>query len=148
MTTVAWDGKTMAADTLATDTWGLKFESHKIIEGRDFLLAGAGEVGQIRKWWVDEGHKLTAEQLIAAGYSHYEREKNEPALLLACVHGVYRHSGGVFLQSYEGRCAIGSGRNYALAAMYLGKTAEEAVKVAAHFDSGTNDVVDITGKVW
>jgi ATP-dependent protease HslVU (ClpYQ) peptidase subunit len=31
--------------------------------------------------------------------------------------------------------AIGSGRNYAMAAMYLGKTAAEAVAVAAALDS-------------
>ncbi len=34
--------------------------------------------------------------------------------------------------------AIGSGRDFALAAMYLGKTAPEAVELAGRFDTGTD----------
>ena len=37
MTTVAWDGKTLAADTLATDPWGLKDYRNKIIRGRNWI---------------------------------------------------------------------------------------------------------------
>lgn len=38
--------------------------------------------------------------------------------------------------------AIGSGRDFALAAMRLGKTAREAVLFAAEFDPGTGNGVD------
>ena len=38
--------------------------------------------------------------------------------------------------------AIGSGRDFALAAMHLGKTAVEAVEVACHFDSGCGNGID------
>ena len=41
--------------------------------------------------------------------------------------------------------ALGTGREYAMAAMHLGKTAAEAIEVAAHFDSGTGNGVDVLG---
>jgi len=42
----------------------------------------------------------------------------------------------------DAQIAIGCGRDFALAAMHLGKTAAEAVKVACRFDSGCGNGVD------
>jgi hypothetical protein len=39
--------------------------------------------------------------------------------------------------------AIGSGRDFALAAMHCGKTAREAVQVACEFDSGCGNGIDV-----
>jgi hypothetical protein len=40
-------------------------------------------------------------------------------------------------------CAIGSGMDFALAAMACGKTAAEAVEIAARFDPNTGGRVDV-----
>ena len=39
--------------------------------------------------------------------------------------------------------AWGAGRDFALAALYLGKTAAEAVEIACHFDSSCGNGVDV-----
>ena len=46
------------------------------------------------------------------------------------------------LKFHDEQFAIGSGRDFALAAMYLGKTAAQAVEVACVFDSGCGNGVD------
>lgn len=137
MTTVAWDGTTMAADTLATDPWGMKeVVSNKILRGENFLLGSAGEHGQIIRWWETVCH-LDAVQLIAEGYKPYEKNVNDPGLILACQLGLFRHSSGVFVGVSKPFHAVGSGRDYALAAMHMGESASFAVGVAMEFDVNT-----------
>lgn len=141
MTTVAWDGKIMAADTLATDAWGLVEEVlDKIHVGSDFLLAGAGEHGAIQSWWKAVSH-LDAVGVLAFGYPVFAKETNDPAMMLACASGVYRHVSGGFFKCSRGFHAIGSGRDYALAAMRCGRSAEEAVSLAMEFDRGTGGFI-------
>lgn len=138
MTTVAWDGKTMAADSLATDNWGMKeVVSNKIIVGQDFLLGCAGEHGKIMRWFKAIGPDVSAKYLLNAGYANYDSRDNDPNLLLVCERGAFRHVGGVFMPISRGFHAVGSGRDYALMAMRLGKTAAEAVALAMEFDNGT-----------
>lgn len=149
MTTVAWDGKQMAADTLATDYWGLKESvTNKVLEGRDFLLGCAGEHGQIMRWWKETAHKLTAEELIAQGYEPFRKDDNDPAMVLVCVHGTFRHVAGIFAQTARPYHAVGSGRDYALMAMRLGKSAAEAVELVMEFDNGTGGEVRTYDPVW
>ncbi len=138
MTTVAWDGKTMAADSLATDNWGMKeVVSNKIIVGKDFLLGCAGEHGQIMRWFKALGSDISAEYLLNAGYADYRSGENDPSLILVCQSGAYRHVSGTFMKTSRQYHAVGSGRDYALMAMRLGKTAAEAVALTMEFDNGT-----------
>ena len=143
MTTVAFDGRTMAADTLATDNWGLiEWVNDKILRGPDFLAGTSGEHGAIKRWWrVVCG--MTLEQLLAYGYPDFDADRNDPAIVLADAAGnIWRHVTGGFFKVSRGFHAVGSGRDYALAAMHLGKTAAEAVALAMEFDHGTGgDVV-------
>lgn len=142
MTTVAWDGNTMAADSLATDNWGMKeFISNKILVGKDFLLGCAGEHGQIMRWFKALGHDVSAEYLLSAGYVDYHNRENDPNLLLVCKQGTFRHVGGVFMPISRGYHAIGSGRDYALMAMRLGKTAREAIELVKEFDNDTGGYI-------
>lgn len=143
MTTVAWDGTYLAADTLSTDNWGLKGHANKILEGENFILGIAGPQGLILAWWR-QVQSLPASSVIAHGYTHYEREHNNPSMILVTAHKAYKLDGPVFIELEEGeKVAIGSGRDFAMAAMYLGKEAGEAVLVAAHFDVNTNNRVQV-----
>lgn len=145
MTTVAFDGKTMAADTLATDAWGMKEEvRNKVLRGNGFLIGFSGEHGQVMRWWQSVGF-MTAQQLIDTGYAPYEKDNNDPAILIGTPDGCYRHVSGMFFKMHRPFHAIGSGRDYALAAMHLGQNAYHAVAVARDFDNGTGgDIVEET----
>ena len=138
MTTVAWDGFTMACDSLAVDNWGLKSRADKVLEGENFILGIAGNHGQILAWWR-QVQSLPASSVIAHGYTHYEQEKNNPSMILVTAHKVYKLDGPVFVELEYMRHAIGSGRDYALTAMHLGKTAAEAVEIASRFDNNTDN---------
>ena len=141
MTTVAWDGKTMATDTLATDSWGMREEQpEKVLRGDDYLVGCAGEYGQIMAWW--RGAPRSFEALLREGYSPYSKDSNDPALVLVGPEGhPYRHVAGSFLRCSRAFHAVGSGRDYALAAMRLGQTAAQAVALAAEFDNNTGSRV-------
>lgn len=144
MTTVAYDGKTMAADTLATDPWGLKETFRDKIWQNHYLLIGcAGDAGQIASWLRTLRTDQRMSALLADGYPPFVIDKNDPALLVVdrLSGAIYRHASGCFLALDRTFFAIGSGRDYALAAMHLGKTAREAVEVAMHFDNSTGGEV-------
>lgn len=136
MTTIAWDGKHLAADTLAVDPWGLKVRVEKIMEGTDFILGASGEHGNIMAWWR-QVETLPVSSVIHHGYTHYEREHNCPNMILVTAHNAYRLVGSVFVPLEREFFAVGSGRDFAITAMHLGKSAEEAVKIAALFDNNT-----------
>lgn len=137
MTTVAFDGEVMAADTLVTDYYGLKDICHdKILVGKDFLAGCAGEWGGIQSWW-DQVKDMTCAELIAYGYPNYQREHNDPAIMIASKNGIWRHTTSWFYKTPRSYHAVGSGRDYALAAMFCGRGAVRAVECARSFDNGT-----------
>jgi len=139
MTTIAFDGRTLAADTLTTDNWGLKGYTCKILLGNNFVAGGSGSLSQILKWF--DNAKNTSD-IIEYGYPDYEKDENGPSFLLVTNGQLYTHIEGLFLPNARPYHAVGSGRDYALAAMYCGKTAEEAVHIAMKFDNGTGGSVD------
>ena len=143
MTTVAFDGKTMAADTLATDVWGMKeVQNGKIQLGKDFLIGFAGETGQVMRWWKSVSH-MYLEELLEAGYVPYDKDTNDPSIVIGANGGCYRHVAGLFLPTSRQFHAVGSGRDYALAAMHLGRDAYHAVAVARDFDNNTGgDIIE------
>lgn len=140
MTTVAWDGTTLASDSLAVDPWGLTSRADKIFEGTGFILGFAGPHGPIINWWR-KIQTMPVSWIIEHGYTDYEREHNAPSMILVTPHKAYKLDGPVFLEIEAPYHAIGSGRDFAIAAMHLGKTAEEAVMIASHFDNNTDSRV-------
>jgi hypothetical protein len=142
MTTIAFDGKTLCADTLAVDGTGLPSQVTKLIVQRGFAWALAGERSQcIRLQKAIGGLSLNA--VLDAGYAAYKKDEDDPNILIVSSSGVaYRHTSGFFMPVREPFCATGSGRDFALAAMHLGKSAKEAVMVASVFDVYTNGKVD------
>lgn len=140
MTTCAFDGRFMAADSKALDAWGMKdYNARKIHYMKHVVIGGAGESGQIQRWTRSLRDDVSFDQLLLDGYPSYAKDSNDPALLVVdrATRQVYRHVSGLFLACSRPFHAIGSGRDYALAAMACGKTAQQAVEIAMSFDNGT-----------
>ena len=129
MTTIAWDGKTVAYDSrsvaggiIATERAEKGFRN-----GRRFAV-GAGHAAFVRafcRWLIgldDEPEELPEDGFCVFyfdGESAWEYTNTKLPLPLAEKE------------------SAGSGSELALAAMHLGKTAREAVKVASKLDTGT-----------
>lgn len=143
MTTIAFDGHRMAADTLTADRFGLKLAAHKIYRGPDYLVGGSGAIGSVVRWWNGVGMYWGIEQVVRHGYPEWSETADNPCLLLAGHGGIWEHSQGAFLPVSRPYHAIGSGRDFALAAMRLGRTAQQAVILAQEFDVNTGGDVDV-----
>lgn len=145
MTTIAYDGHAMVADTLATDSWGMKeVVRDKIWANARLLVGAAGEYGAIHRWMVGHLNDGTSiGHLLQSGYPSYNKDSDDPAIIVVARNtgAVYRHVAGVFARVSRPFHAVGSGRDYALAAMHLGRDAVEAVRVAAEFDVNTGGVL-------
>lgn len=127
MTCIAWDGKTLAADKRCSQG-GTVGVATKIYRINGLLIGGAGEVSFINEMihWVKEGRDL-------AKFPASQRDKDDwqPILLIegdgsASLYDRSPHP----VRLEQKHIAIGSGCEFARAAMYLGKTAREAVEVA------------------
>lgn len=152
MTVVAWDGKTLAADRRAITGGGICRPVTKIwraYEGTESsaLLAATGswDVGmELREWWKSGSNPTT--------FPTEAREKNgdAPATLIVITrYGLFSYCTGPYPMQVEAeQCAWGSGRDFAEAAMYVGKTAYEAVAVACVFQSDCGNGIDILERDW
>ena len=147
MTTIAWDGKTLAGDRLCTDG-SMKHDRSKIMRYQNidmgiFLIAYAGrvDVGDEMVQWYAGGVWLVEK------YPQAQRDESTSVTFIVVErcgdiveYGItpypIRHSKPPFY-------AIGSGREYAMAAMHCGKTAAEAVEIAAVYDLYTGGGVDV-----
>ncbi len=142
MTTIAFDGTTMAADTLCVDNWGFPTAAHKIMRGTDYLVGGSGPLGTIKRWWNGVGEYWPAAKVIEHGYPEH-LDRDWPHIMLATKNGIWQLSQNAFIEVTHQHFAIGSGRDYAIAAMHLGKSAEEAVRLAMQYDTGTGGDIDV-----
>ena len=138
MTTIAWDGETLAADRRLAG-WMDTGKIFPLSDGR--VLAGAG--------WMDEVLEVAA-WLNAGGDErdkpNVQAEDAEDATDYLLLDGgkLYWLTAPYLrpIEVRDGMAAIGSGAKYALGAMEAGATAAEAVLVAARFDPGTGGGVD------
>ena len=129
MSVIAWDGKTLAADKQMT-AQGLKRTVTKIKKINGCLVGCTGDYdgGLAMMNWFENG----------GAFPECQKDKERWSNLL-----VIKPDGGINLYEREPFCyviedkfyAMGSGRDYAMAAMYLGKGAVEAVGIAMVFDS-------------
>lgn len=144
MTTIAFDGKSIAADSKQTDNWGLlSWVDDKIFKTDTVLVGGAGDVALLRKWRRDFKDHWTVQELLAFGYPSYKKDENDPTIMLVDrrTKCIYYQSQGVFLLCRRAYHAIGSGRDFALGAMACGKSAREAVEIAIGFDNGSGGLI-------
>lgn len=134
MTTIAWDGKILAADRMLLAR-GRSYEIKKLFDlGSKGFLAGSGcpvALELARAWLAGEATE-------------------KPLLKEETVEAIWIHEGEAFLIWEElipvklDSCywACGSGGSFALAAMHCGKNAKEAVEIAIRLDNSTGFGVD------
>lgn len=128
MTVIAWDGRTLAGDKLSTDGTSRR-TSTKVVRAKNGALMGAcGDASRCREIeaWYDLGAK-------PENFPPSQRIADTAAWLLVVEPGPvlkYFQVTPYPLLLEDEQFAMGSGRDYAMAAMYLGKSAAESVAVA------------------
>jgi hypothetical protein len=137
---IAWDGERLAADKRAQMGTLIRTVT-KVFHLGDALAAYAGDSdgGEEMLAWFKDGHK-------AADFPVWQRDKDSWAgLLIVWKDGtIWKYERTPHPVKFPPQpFAIGSGRDFALAAMHCGKTAPEAVEVACAFDSGCGNGVDV-----
>lgn len=135
MTTIAWDGKTLAADTQASSC-GLKFRTSKIgrlKDGRLYGISGDADYGLAVVDWLNGGEK-----------PHQADKDDWSTILVIGLDGsINRYERRLIpITVLEHQHAIGSGRDFAMAAMACGKTAKEAVEIASQLDEATGGYIE------
>ncbi len=142
MTTIAFDGKTLAADSLAVDGNGLMHYVEKIKRGDGFFCGAAGPSHAIKKWWIGSKDKPLAE-VLQRGMPDNESSTDDviQVMLVTLTGEIFYTVGQFFEKNTRQFLAIGSGRDFAMSAMYLGESATSAIEVAKVFDHGTGGAV-------
>lgn len=139
MTTIAWDGYTLAADKLATSSTGVKSTTTKIRQMRNgdvAAIAGCCESGFALMDWLEAGAKLE-------NWPKTQETDNWATLIVIRSGVVWEYEKLPVPQLMEDSfMAWGSGRLAALAAMDCGKDAALAVQTAAKFDCFTGNGYD------
>jgi len=139
VTTIAWDGHTLAADKRACNG-SMIFVVTKLFRVRGCLLAAAGDFDRIHEMvaWFESG-------AIAEKLPPFQRDNTDYVSLMVIQPDktILKFDRGPAPYKIESPFhAMGSGRDFALAAMHLGKTASEAVMVSSVFDTGTGNGID------
>lgn len=135
MTTIAWDGKTLASDTQSTSGGYFKRRAKKIFRLHNGdLFAGAGNYDDV----------LAAVEWLQHRPTQKPTLKDFGGILIKAIDGkAYKLEEGLMeAPIHEGFFAIGTGRDFATMAMYLGKTAREAVELSMVFDSQSGGGVE------
>lgn len=139
MTVIAWDGKAMAADRMrlvdGTPMPACKVFKVRSSDGRQFLVGCAGDswdATQFLKWMRSQADKDKP-----APSSLYALVIDEKRRIWLAAEKLIYHE--VTLPFF----AVGSGSNYAIGAMAAGKSARQAVRIAARFDNKCGLGVDV-----
>lgn len=147
MTTIAWDGKTLAADRRMT--WGNTIsQTNKLfrVTGNIFTDALIGISGEgdhyptIQHWF----------NVLNCDTTKYPESQTDKTRDVGCTilmitqdlkiwtFGLSPHP----MRVEDSQWAIGSGMDFAIAAMYCGQDACSAVRVASIFDKNSGNGVD------
>jgi len=144
MTVIAWDGKTVAADKRAICS-GVHFMTTKLRR-----VKVGDHIPEVLAWTGDQDAGETVAAWYAAGadiskWPECQKDKDAWSRLL-----VFDRYGArmferlpVSVKIEDPFCAWGAGRDFALAALHLGKTAQEAVELACVFETSCGNGVDV-----
>lgn len=136
MTTVAWDGTTLAADRRCTID-GVRSSFSKVRRGRSGNLVGAAGPAALVEAvldWLCDGAPRPESQSDPADFCD--------VLEIGPDGACYRHERLGRIRLLDAFAAIGSGKDFAVTAMHLGRDAAEAVEIASLFDTATGDGVE------
>lgn len=138
MTVIAWDGKTLAADKRVTYQ-GLSRTVTKIFRIRDLLVACSGNGAQAMEVmeWIKGG-------FVKSDFPVSQRDEDQWSPIMVISKGevdIYERTPyPVRLENQK--TAIGAGRDFAIAAMHCGKTAQESVEIACLFENSCGNGID------
>lgn len=135
MTTIAFDGKTMACDTRVTCGSSYYSTDTKIYENDDYVIGVAGDAG-VGTMLIDCPYILQAR--------HYDFDfealvfaKDTRKLYKVAFYKSWDCALSLVVPIVDGFAAAGSGADFALAAMGCGRSAQGAVAIASNFDLNT-----------
>lgn len=139
MTTIAWDGKMLAADRRVSYGNCSDHQRTKIYRRGDGALCGA--VGQSSRCAAFTRWFLSGEQ----GERPAMGEKSDAvhAIIVGADGVLTIHDEAGWFEVEAQFTAIGSGCDYALGAMAMGADAGDAVRTAIRFDGLTGGAVDV-----
>lgn len=141
MTTIVVKDNIMAADTLGLFE-GVRIKMQKIFRIHGMLFGVCGNYDNaiefIRRYRKDKNF------LTDYTYEANGPDKNDFDYLLLNKSGLYLTTGyGPQIKLQERQFAIGSGKEAALGALYMGASAGESVKIAHRIDCHTGPMVSI-----
>jgi len=126
---IVWDGKKLATDRQANDG-SMKWESEKAwyvtdgVTGEECIVSGVGMLGNIlkmREWFKTKDRPAL------------DIKSNTAELIVVNRQGLSVWSANGTSVELSAPMAFGEGREYALGAMAMGATAEEAVQIANQY---------------
>jgi 20S proteasome alpha/beta subunit len=139
VTCIVWDGKTLAADKRCS-YGGMICTVTKIFRVDDLLVGGAGDFPFVLAMvdWVRRGRHADDFPVMQSS-----KEDWQPLLVIESDGRQFIYERTPYPIHYEQKCmVIGSGREYARAALYMGATAAEAVAVASALDVNCGNGID------
>lgn len=133
MTCIIWDGKTLAADKQATNA-GLKRRVTKLRKIRGHLCAVSGDFDYAQEvfQWFEAGAD-------PATYPACQKTESWVSfLVITPERRILKYERSPYPADFteDGAYAMGSGRDFAIAAVHLGFDAAKGVEVASFFESG------------
>lgn len=135
MTTIAFDGKTMACDTRVVCGSNCYNTDTKIYENNFAVIGAAGDAGVGILLVRDDG--ILVPKHYDFDFSALVWVKDTETLCKVEFYKSWDCALSSVIPIADGFAAVGSGSPYALAAMYLGRTATSSVTVASQFDINT-----------
>lgn len=145
MTTIAWDGSTLAADRQCE----IDYTRHRVSKirackrkGQTHLMFSSGYMGHtmaLFDWYENVGDD------IYKGWPEFQKDKDDwqPLYIITPSKKILRFGKTPHPYKIDSKfIAIGSGSHFATAFMHVGYSAEEAVKMTAEFDPSTNAEID------
>lgn len=134
MTTIAFDGKTMACDTRISSGGTFYNTDTKIYESDAYVIGVAGDAG-CGNMLVQVSNILTM-RTYGYNFQAIVYEKYTKRVFQVSFDKKW-DSDSCVVPVADGYSAVGSGADFARAAMECGCSAQEAVVVASKFDPGT-----------
>lgn len=138
MSVIAWDGKSIVADKRATccgmQSTGTK--AFRLSDGKIGAFTGDLAHGLILVEWYNNGRDEKS-------WPEFQKADDYTIFIVADSDGaVFYEKQPVALKCEDAFHAWGSGRDYAMAAMFVGANAKKAVEVACHYDVYCGNGID------
>lgn len=137
MSVIAWDGETLAADRQGTSA-GMRHAVKKIYKINDELIGITGSFDNgiaLLNWYKDPDNYPFPECQKTEDYSGLLIIEKDGSIWVV-------HKQPFKLQFFSKFHAVGAGRDFAMAAMYLGSSSTEAVRIASIYETSCGMGVD------